>query len=119
MRKMNNYIDFINEKLFSKVKDDKKIKSRIDMCVEDILAFLDENKIHTWDDFMKMTTFERDIINQIIDHDVENMQEVKEVRFLTRLELSNKEQLKEYLIELEDSEEYEKCAKVYKKINEI
>jgi hypothetical protein len=53
----------------------------------------------------------------MIDKGVKDMRELGEVRFNLRLELFNKEQLREYLKELESNEEYEKCAKVLKKIS--
>ena len=45
------------------------------------------------------------------------MQELKDVRFEIRLQLSDKPQLREMLEEYEGDEEYEKCAKILKKIN--
>ena len=122
MRKVNTYTKFINEEFFKKVFNKKKPKkdsseSRITSCVNNILSFLKENEINDWNDFMRMSTFDRDIINQIIDHEVKNYKEVKEVNFLVRLELSDYQQLKEYKDELESLEEYEKCAKIVKKMN--
>lgn len=45
------------------------------------------------------------------------MEDLKEIRFLIRLELSNTQQLKEFLRELEENEEYEKCARIIKKLS--
>jgi hypothetical protein len=45
------------------------------------------------------------------------MKELEEIRFGLRLELSNQTQLKEYLKELEHKEEYERCAKILKAMN--
>jgi hypothetical protein len=42
------------------------------------------------------------------------MKELEEIRFRIKLELSNRNQLKEYLKELEQIEDYEKCAQVLK-----
>ena len=53
----------------------------------------------------------------MIDNGVKDMSELGEVRFNLRLELYNKEQLRDYLKELEENEEYEKCTKVLKKIS--
>lgn len=115
-------MEFINEEFFKKIFNKKKTsdapkKSRIETCVDEILSFLKENEINDWNDFMRMSTFDRDVINQIIDHEVKDYKEVKEVNFLVKLELSDVPQLREYLKELEDLEEYEKCAKIVKKIN--
>lgn len=122
MRKVNTYTEFINEEFFKKVFNKKRPKtgsssSRINSCVSNILSFLKENEINDWNDFMRMSTFDRDVINQIIDHEVKDYKEVKEVNFLVRLELSDYQQLKEYKDELENLEEYEKCAKIVKKMN--
>jgi len=64
-----------------------------------------------------MSQFKRDVINKMIDNEVKDMKELGEVRFNLKLELSDVEQLREYLKELEKNEEYEKCAKVLKKIS--
>ena len=122
MRKVNTYMEFINEeffkKIFNKKNKNKSTKdSRINSCVSNILSFLKENEINDWNDFMRMSTFDRDVINQIIDHEVKDYKEVKEVNFLVRLELSDYQQLKEYKDELESIEEYEKCALIVKKMN--
>jgi hypothetical protein len=45
------------------------------------------------------------------------MKELEEVRFRLKLELSNRQQLKDLLKELEQSEEYEKCSQVLKMMN--
>lgn len=122
MRKVNTYMEFINEeffkKIFNKKNSNKSSKdSRINSCVSNILSFLKENEINDWNDFMRMSTFDRDVINQIIDHEVKDYKEVKEVNFLVRLELSDYQQLKEYKDELESIEEYEKCAQIVRKMN--
>lgn len=122
MRKVNTYMEFINEeffkKIFNKKNSNKSSKdSRINSCVSNILSFMKENEINDWNDFMRMSTFDRDVINQIIDHEVKDYKEVKEVNFLVRLELSDYQQLKEYKDELESIEEYEKCAQIVRKMN--
>lgn len=123
MSRVNNYGEFINEKFFKKVFGKKRkskttIKSRIDLCVEEILKFLSENGIETWDRFGSSTKFERDTVNKLIDHSSMNMKELEEIRFRMRLELSNRRQLLDYIKELEQNEEYEKCARIVKKISE-
>jgi len=122
MRKVNTYMEFINEEFFKKIfnknsKNKSSKESRVNSCVSNILSFLKENEINDWNDFMRMSTFDRDVINQIIDHEVKDYKEVKEVNFLVRLELSDHQQLKEYKDELESIEEYEKCALIVKKMN--
>ena len=119
---MNTYMEFINEEFFKKISNKgkekpKSPKSRVQSCVDGILSFLKENEINDWNDFMRMSTFGRDVINKMIDHEVKDYKEVKEVIFYIRLELSDVQQLKEYLKEWEEIEEYEKCAQIVKKIN--
>lgn len=124
MSKINNYEEFINEGFFRKVFNKKKkknkstVKSRIDLCVDEIVKFLSDNNIHTWDRFGSISRFERDTVNKLIDHHAMNMKELEEIRFRIRLELSNRKQLLDYIKELEQNEEYEKCARIVKKISE-
>ena len=121
MSKINNYGDFLNEEFFKKIFGKKKSKpqtnSNIDICIEEIIKFLNDNEIYTWDDFIFSKKVDRQIINQIIYSMAKNMKELEEIRFRLRLELSNRTQLKEYLKELEHKEEYEKCAKILKAMN--
>jgi len=105
--KINNYNQFLLESTID----------RITSCTDGILHFLKDNGVNDWNEFAKMSQFKRDVINKIIDKQVKDMKELGEVRFNLKLELSNKEQLREYLKELEENEEYEKCAKVLKKIS--
>ena len=122
--KINRYSQFINEEFFKKIfnnsmKKNKTTKlSRVDSCVVNILDFLSENDVYNWDGFMKMSQFDRDVINKLIDTEVNSMDELKEVRFRIRLELSDREQLIEYKNELELEEEYEKCAQIVKKLSQ-
>jgi protein-arginine kinase activator protein McsA len=122
MSNIYNYDDFLNEEFFKKVFGKNKNKkkqpsSKIDNCVDSIINFLYENGIDNWDDFIKSGKFDKEVINRLIDHSAKNMEELKEIRFKIRLELSNINQLREYLKELEENEEYEKCAQVIKKIS--
>lgn len=107
MNKINNYNRFLIE------SNNDRIKS----CTDGILYFLKDNNINDWNDFVNMSQFKRDVINKMIDKGVKDMKELGEVRFNLKLELSDVEQLREYLKELEKNEEYEKCAKVLKKIS--
>ena len=122
--KINRYSQFINEEFFKKIFNNSKKKnkttklSRVDSCVVNILDFLSENDVYNWNGFMKMSQFDRDVINKLIDTEVNSMDELKQVRFRVRLELSNREQLIEYKNELELEEEYEKCALIVKKLSQ-
>jgi hypothetical protein len=121
MRKVRNYKDFLKEELFSIFRKEEKKPAnkvnKVDSCVKHILEFLKDNQIEDWNDFMSMTPFDREVIDKLIDSEVKTMTELKEVRFEIRLQLSDKPQLREMLEEYEGSEEYEKCAKILKKIN--
>ena len=105
--KINNYNIFLIE----------SNNDRIKYCADGILYFLKDNNINDWNEFVNMSQFKRDVINKMIDKGVKDMKELGEVRFNLKLELSDVEQLREYLKELEKNEEYEKCAKVLKKIS--
>ena len=121
MSKMYNYDDFLNEeffkRLFGKKSKVENNKSSIDKSVDEILNFLNENGIWTWNDFQTSSKFDRDVINGIIDKSAKDMNDVKEIRFKLKLELSNVNQLREWIKELEEYEEYEKCSLILKKIN--
>ena len=121
MGKIHNYENFLNEEFFNRIFGRKKKvesvkKSNIDSCVDDILKFLEENGVNTWDEFISSRKFDKDVINKMIDHQAKNMNELKEIRFKLKIELSNRKQLQEYLIELESEEEYEKCSQIAKKL---
>lgn len=119
MRRIYKYDNFINEEFFKKIIGRKKVekKPELDSCVEEIMNFLNENGIWTWDDFITSGKFDRDVINKLIDHAAKDMKELNEIRFKLRLELSNPKQLREWIKELEENEDYEKCATILKKIN--
>jgi hypothetical protein len=118
MKRIEGYLDFINEEFFKKLrKNSKKTKNGTQQSIDEIIKFLNDNGIYDWNDFMKSSPFDRDVVNKIIDKTAINMKELQEIRFGIRLELSDTPQLKEYLKELELAEEYEKCAKVLKKLN--
>lgn len=117
--KLIKYSEFVNESFFRKLRRKKNVKefsNNVEDCKNEILNFLEENGVFNWNDFEKLNTFKRDVINKIIDKSVNSMKEVKEVIFNIRLELSNPFQLREYLKELEMDEEYEKCAKILQKL---
>lgn len=117
MSKMYSYRDFINEGIFRKIKNKNSKKPTVDDCVTQIINLLGNYDIYTWDDFMSSNKIDKFLINQIIDKSTSNMKELEQVRFKLRLELSNRTQLRDYLKELEDKEEFEKCALIVKKLS--
>lgn len=118
MAKMKKFDDFITEGFFRKLGAKKRtISSNLDDCVKQILDLLGESDIHTWDDFQSTNKIDRYLISKIIDRSTKNMKELEEVRFKLRLELSNTIQLREYIKELEQQEDYEKCAIIVKKLS--
>lgn len=125
MSKIRKYGDFISEELFGNLfggGKKKKVtakKTRIESCVENILNFLKENQIEDWNDFVNMKPFDREIIDKLIDSEVNSMDELKEVKFELKLRLSDKKQLRSMIKEYEELEEYEKCAKIVKKLSEM
>ena len=122
--KINRYNQFINEEFFKKLFNNSKKRnkttklSRVDSCVVNILDFLSENDVYNWNKFLKMSQFDRDVIDKLIDSEVNTMNELKEVRFKLKLELADRKQLMEYKDELESEEEYEKCALIVKKLSQ-
>ncbi len=124
MKRINNYKDFVNEELFGRIFNiNKKVNNKkidkIEACVNKIVEFLKDNDIKDWNDFNKMNVIDRDVVNRLIDSEVSTMDELSEIRFRIRLVLSDRQQLKEYLNELESEEEYEKCAMIAKKLKNI
>jgi hypothetical protein len=122
--KINRYNQFINEEFFKKIFNNSKKKNkttkltRIDYFVVNILEFISENDFYKWNKFLKMSQFDRDVIDKLIDSEVNNMDELREVRFRLKLELGDRKQLMEYKDELESEEEYEKCAQIVKKLSQ-
>jgi len=122
MTRIDSYMEFINEEFFKRIFNKKKTKkvsskSRLNTCLSDILSFLKENGVNDWNDFLGMSQIDRGIVDQIIDHEIKNFNELKEIKFLIKLELADVQQLREFLSEYEQTEEYEKCAKIVKKIS--
>lgn len=109
----------INEIFGFKKKEEPKKLSRVDACIEDIIKFLKDNNIKNWNGFMGASGFERWAINTIIDSSCETKEELDLIRFKLKLKLCNSAQLKEMLSEYEDMEEYEKCAEIQNRIQEI
>lgn len=112
-------MNFINEEFFKKIrKKSKSRKSRVEDAVSSIIEFLNDNQIYDWYDFEKMSPFDRDVVNKIIDHTSNDMSDLVDIRFRLKLELCDINQLRTLLKELEENEEYEKCSEVLKKINQ-
>lgn len=115
------YEEFINEAFFRKIKKNKNSLSKSDsikLCSEEIINFLNDNNIYTWNNFLGMSPFKREVINKMIDVKVDSLKEVKEVIFLLKLELCNRSQLQNLISEYESEEDYEKCSQILKKLNE-
>lgn len=122
MTRIDSYMEFINEEFFKRIFNKKKTKkiskkSRLNDCLFNILEFLNENGINDWNDFLGMSQVDRGIVDQIIDHEIKRFDELKEIRFMIKLELADVQQLKEFLSEYEETEDYEKCAQIVKKIS--
>jgi len=118
MKRIESYLNFINEEFFKRIGNSKKKNKRVENAVESILKFLHDNEVYDWNDFEKMSPFDREVVNKLIDHTAKDMNDVKDIRFEIKLDLCDTYQLREYLKELESEEEYEKCALVLKKINQ-
>lgn len=115
--KIKKFSDFqVNEIFGFKKKSEAKPQSRVDLCVVDILQFLKDNGITTWEQFTTTGKFNRWVIDNIIDSNCETMDQLKEVRYKIRLKLSNPKELQEMLKEYEEEEEYEKCSEIQKEI---
>jgi hypothetical protein len=78
----------------------------------EIIDFLKSNGINKWGDWLEMSQFQKWSTDSLID----SYKNPDWIRFLIRLELSNQEELGDYLKELEEDEEYEKCQIVLSKI---
>ena len=119
MANIYTYMEFINEEFFKRIfgkrKSNKKFK-KIENDVENIINFLNDNEIYDWDDFLNMKTFDREVVKSLINHD-KTKDESEEIYFRIRMELSNNQQLREYLKELENKEDFERCAIVLKKLS--
>ena len=72
-----------------------------------------------WNDFINMKPFDRQIIDKLIDNEVKTMDELKEVRFELKVRLADKSQLRSMIKEYEYEEDYEKCARILKKLKDM
>lgn len=109
-------MEFINEEFFKRVFGKSKKSKNLDTEVDNIINFLNENEIFDWDDFLKMKTFDKEVVKSLLNHN-KTKKESEELLFKVRLSLSNNSQLRGYLKELENNEDYEKCAIIIKKLS--
>jgi hypothetical protein len=114
IRKFNELFNFGSKKEIKPT-----FKSKFEECSYHIISFLNENNIKTWQEFINSGKFDRWIIDKIIDDYCDDMKEVNEVKYLLKLQMGNKKDLKEMLQDCESNEEYEKCAEIKKKIDTI
>jgi hypothetical protein len=97
----------------------EEFNNKVNKGYRNVLNYLIKNDIKTWDDFQQLNQKYKTIVNNLIDVYVHKYEDVKDVVFLVRVGLSNKEQLEEYLNELEQKEEYEKCKIILDKLSEL
>jgi hypothetical protein len=105
-------------KRFKSFNQDLVDKELVKRTSDGIIRFLRDNKISTWEE-MDNNEFTRNTINKIIDKAARTYEEVKEIKFFMKLELSSIKSLKNLLQDLIESEEYEKCRLVQNRINQI
>lgn len=103
-------------KNFQSFNESLDSETRVQDISNGIVKFLRDNKISTWDE-MHNNEFTRNVINKIIDKSAKTFKEVKEIKFLMKLELYNIEELKDLLESLLKIEDYEKCQKVKDRID--
>ena len=82
------------------------------MCLKD-------NNILTWDKFIDGGRFDKFVIDKLIDSYCQNYNEINEVKFKLKLELSNESDLQEMLSKYEELEEYEKCSEIKKRLDNL
>lgn len=115
INKFNGFFGFRE----SKKNETQPLKNITQQCAYDILEFLKSNSIYTWNQFLYGTRYEHFIVSQIIDKYCDSLEEVKEVKYLMKLEMGEKEDLLELLKDCEHLEEYEKCSEVKKRLDSI
>ncbi len=105
-------------KRFRSFNESLDSQTRVQDTANGIIKFLQDNKISTWEE-MDNNEFTRNVVNKIIDKSARTFKEVKEIKFLMKLELCNIEELKDLLDNLVKIEDYEKCQKIKDKIDSI
>jgi len=101
-------------KSFSKFFENKILEG-----VTKILDYLKSQGFTTYYDLIDLPRFDRDIVNILIDEHCTTMDEVKELKFLLRLKLSNVKELQSMLKEYEDIEDYTKCHIISQQIKHL
>ena len=118
--RIRKYNELFNINSIEKLKEEKPtFTSKVDECVYDILFFLKENDIITWERFINSGKFDRWVIDKMIDSYCSNMDEVNSVKYKIKLNIGSKKDLKEMLVDAESSEEYEKCSEIKKKLDTL
>jgi hypothetical protein len=94
--------------------------AKINKIVRDVIFFLKQNDINNWEDYTNMEKIDREIIKNLIKQECDDDNDsCDEIYFKIKLNISNKSELLIFLKEMEDTEEYEKCAVIAKKIKEL
>jgi hypothetical protein len=114
IRKFNELFNFGTKK---EVKP--SFKSKFDECAFDVISFLKENGITTWDQFISGGRFDRWVIDSIIDQYCDNMDDVNEVKYKIKLQIGSKQDLQELLSDCESKEEYEKCSEIKSQLDSL
>ena len=87
----------------------------IEVIVDEILDYLKRNCIDNWEDIFIKSEHSNEV-NDIIDHYIEDYNDLSDIKFWVCLELNDLNQLRKLLPELEEKEEYEKCALIKNKL---
>lgn len=96
----------------------RKINDPVQKCVEEIIKFLYERKISTWNEF-NSRNFDRSEVDRIIDTTARDMNEFEEIKFYLKLKLCSVSQLNKMLKPYLDCEDYEKCTLLRNRISEL
>lgn len=88
----------------------------IEIIVGDIIDYLKKNCVDRWEDIFLKSEISNEV-NDIIDHYIEDLSDLDDIKFWVCMELNDLDELKEMLPKLEEKEEYEKCALIKKKLD--
>jgi hypothetical protein len=116
--KIKKFTQFFEAFKFRKIQE-RPETSKIEEGVESIIDYLNSNKCNTWKQFLELSHFKRQVIDQLIDTYCETYEDVKELKFMIRLKLSNVKELQSMLKEYEDIEEYTKCHLISQQIKNL
>lgn len=115
---VKKYRNFVSEELSSSFRIEKG-ETGVKNSINRILSFLKDNQVKDWNDFLSMSAFDRQVVDKLIDSETDDVEDLIEIRFVIRLSLSDKPQLKKMMKEYELMEEYERCSKILKKITKM